>query len=454
MLPCRSYSVLVCRSNWSLRCRKGAPVRRLILLAVVALIGIGSVVPRLHAEGEQTIAVQAGGQMVLADFTTTAAETFTTVTSVSLWDGQAWSLIYRPSTGSTDFPIKPGNWLWIVSPRAQTITIAAPPPPPQVSDPKSCDFADATTAVFASTFQVITSQGSGTAFYIGDDEWLTAAHVVDSGGRIQLRTRTQRLTATLVGLDAPSDLALLRASGSDLTALEFADFDALRPGQTLGVAGFPGAAEDFASQPGHPSVSSGVLSRVVERESVTYIQTNAEVNPGNSGGPLFTACGAIVGVISQKYERYNDRPVEGIGYAVALPTIDEKLPHLRAGQIDTATPAVLVTDQDFGVTAICNMPWDETIGAYVPYETSEDCHDGGLAGIDPAERWDTWGYVLDWDNVWWRFDGSGEAISNSEFDAAFGQLSLGLHTAQIIEWLPETKEWTDWSEPYTFTITR
>ncbi len=272
-----------------------------MFLAIVVLLGIGAAVPRLHAEEPQSLAVEAGGQMVLADFTTTAAETFTTVTSVSLWDGEAWSLVYRPSTGSTDFPIKPGSWLWIDSPAAQTITIAAPPPPPGSSPGAGgiaeCAFVEATAMVFAATFQVITASGSGTAFYIGDDEFLTAAHVVEEGGRILLRTQTQRLEATLVGLDHASDLALLRADGSGLTALPFADFDVLRPGQTLGVAGFPGAAEAFASRLGQPSVSSGLLSRVAVQDGVTWIQTNAEVNPGNSGGPLFTACGQIVGVV-------------------------------------------------------------------------------------------------------------------------------------------------------------
>ncbi len=314
-----------------------------------------------------------------------------------------------------------------------------------------CNFTDATTTVFASTFQVITASGSGTAFYIGDGEFLTAAHVVDGGGRIQLRTQAQRLTATLVGLDGQSDLALLRADGTGLTALPFADHDALRPGQTLGVAGFPGVAEDFASRPGRPSVSSGVLSKIVERNGVTYIQTSAETNPGNSGGALFTDCGEIVGVIHGGFEEDSGRRIEGINYAVALPTIWEQLPHLRAGHID-ASPAASSTETSLPqVTAICNVPWDDTVGGYVEPTTAEACRVAGLSGVNFYDRWQWWGLnFLDHDAVQMRIDGGAPFANTIAGRSAFDLLAPGQHTVQIRE-SQEDGTWTEWGSSYTFT---
>ena len=166
----------------------------------------------------------------------------------------------------------------------------------------------------------MTSDGAGTAFYIGDDEWVTAAHVVDGGGSIRLRTDTFDRAATVIGLDDDADLALLRASGEGLTALSFGDHDALRVGQTLGLAGYP------VTVSGSASVTNGLLSKVVEADGITYLQTNAAANPGNSGGPLFTDCGAVVGVVVLKAVH---EAIEGIAWAVALPTIQETLPRLR-----------------------------------------------------------------------------------------------------------------------------
>ncbi len=433
-----------------------AAIRRWILLAVVALIGLGAMVPPLHAEDEQTITVQAGGQMVLADFTTTAAETFTTVTSVSLWDGEAWSLVYRPSTGTTDFPIKPGSWLWIVSPGAQTITIAAPPPPPGPipgGGPEvtagSCAFVDGAAHVAASTAQVLTPYGTGTAFYIGDDEWMTAAHVVAEGGRIRLGTETRELAATVIGRDDAADLALLRASGAGFTPLEFADYAALRLGETLGAAGYPILVT------GSPSVSDGLLSKFVTYDGIAYIQTSAEISPGNSGGPLFTTCGTIVGVNVWKVALLE---TEGVGFAVTIPTIEERLPRLRAGHIDaapsTAAPSTVVPSV-FGITAFCNEFWDARAGVYVPYGTAEACHAAGINGVDPLKQWNIWGDgFLRWEDLYFWISGGDWFWEWEDRDEMFLSLAPGQYWLYIIDKEDAHANGADAtvSDPYSFTI--
>ena len=423
-------------------------MRRVVLLLTI-LMGIGIAGPHLHAE--DSVEIQRGQQLVIWPLgETTADQVFRSVTvACQRQTNQNW-LCYIPEHRATNFTIRQGDVLWISSPLAQTIRLGGAPQTESAN--AGCNFTDATTAVFASTFQVITDSGSGTAFYIGDGEFLTAAHVVNGGGRIQLRTQEQRIAATLVGLDGHSDLALLRADDANLSALPFADHDALRPGQTLGVAGFPGVAESFASRPGRPSVASGVLSKIVERDGVTYIQTNAETNPGNSGGAVFTACGEVVGVVHGGFEEDGGRRIEGINYAVALPTIWEQLPHLRAGHMDSA--AAFQADPKPAVTALCNSQWDGDIGAYVDYETVDACRVAGLDGFDPWEP----------GHIFWNVDREAEEFffwipevgpfAWDAFSETFNQLAPGEHQISLALPDPVTGaiEQEDWGEPYTFTI--
>ncbi len=449
MPPCAGLLVSDGRSTHVLlRYGKGALVRRgFVVLVLVGWLMLGGA-PAVAAQAPpppQTLAVEAGGQTILADFTTTAAETFTTVTSVSLWDGEAWSLVYRPGTGNTDFPIKPGSWLWIVSPGAQIITIAAPPPPPgpDAAPAASCAFVDGAARVAAATAQVLTPYGLGTAFYIGDEEWVTAAHVVADGGRIRLRTETREATATVIGRDDAADLALLRASGAVLTALAFADYAALRLGETLGAAGYPNLVT------GSPSVSDGLLSKFVTYDGIAYIQTNAEISPGNSGGPLFTSCGHVAGVNVAKVV---GPAIEGISFAVTIPTIEDRLPRLRAGEGRGSAPLSTRTAAPLEISAVCS----EQRSADGEWQDSEfdECRAAGAAGVRTGRDWwvSMWMRgVENWDNLAYRFDG-GAAVAPSERNRAAQQLAPGRHTVEARE--QRGSQWTGWSAPYSFTVVR
>ena len=248
------------------------------------------------------------------------------------WQDETWlpyvPHIEAPSRLKTDYSLADGDTLYVISDGPVEITLGD-----TVPEAADCEFVDGTALVLAATAQVVTPGGAGTAFYIGDDEWVTAAHVVEGGGSIRLRTDTLDHPATVIGRDAAADLALLSASGEGLTALSFGDHDALRVGQSLGLAGYP------VTVSGSPSVTSGLLSKVVNAGGVTYLQTDAAANPGSSGGPLFTNCGAVVGVVVAKAV---GEEIEGIAWAVALPTVEAVLPRLREGQGTVAPPDEVV----------------------------------------------------------------------------------------------------------------
>jgi S1-C subfamily serine protease len=156
--------------------------------------------------------------------------------------------------------------------------------------------------------------GAGSAVTISRDGFLiTSAHVVAGaeGGRAQFASG-EETAFEVVGTDALSDLAVARVSGPELTAAELGDADALRVGQLvvalgnpLGFSGTVTAGVVSALGRSLPT-RDGALTRLVEN----VIQTDAALNPGNSGGALADWRGRVVGV---------NTAVAGVGLGLAVP---------------------------------------------------------------------------------------------------------------------------------------
>ena len=203
----------------------------------------------------------------------------------------------------------------------------APIADPLSVDDADCSFTESAPVVAASVFQVITDRGSGTAFYIGDDEFVTAAHVVEGVGTGQLRLRndTNDLTARIVGADFETDIAVLAAPGEGLAPLLFGSVSGLDLGHTLGVVGYP--VYETASA----SLVTGVLSRTEDHDTLgTLVQTDAAINPGNSGGPVIDRCGRVLGMAVLKLVGH---AIEGISYAISADTLVDRLPAAREAGI-------------------------------------------------------------------------------------------------------------------------
>ena len=158
------------------------------------------------------------------------------------------------------------------------------------------------------------AQGSGSAAAITPDGFLvTSAHVVEGAdkGRASMADGRE-LRFEVVGRDALSDLAVIRASGADLEPVSLGNADRLRVGQLvvavgnpMGLAGSVTAGVVSALGRSFPT-SDGRASRLVEN----VIQTDAALNPGNSGGALVDGRGRMVGV---------NTAVAGIGLGLAVP---------------------------------------------------------------------------------------------------------------------------------------
>jgi S1-C subfamily serine protease len=159
-----------------------------------------------------------------------------------------------------------------------------------------------------------TVAGGGSGVVITADGFLvTSAHVVAGGGRGQASFADGReLDFDVVGADRLSDLAVLRATGGSLAAAELGDAERLRVGQLVVAIGNP---YGFAG-----SVTAGVVSALgrslptraggAARLIENVIQTDAALNPGNSGGALADTHGRVVGI---------NTAVAGVGLGLAVP---------------------------------------------------------------------------------------------------------------------------------------
>lgn len=157
--------------------------------------------------------------------------------------------------------------------------------------------------------ETATGRGSGTGFVIAEGKLVTNHHVVAPPGGGTCETLEVafepgvRQKLTILEVDARRDLALASFEGSSPPPLKISAEDDLAKSAALIVIGFPGGADqnDDESWKYVPaSVSNGIVSRQhTDPDNVMVVQTNATMNPGNSGGPMLDTCGRVLGVATR-----------------------------------------------------------------------------------------------------------------------------------------------------------
>src|SRR4029078_6230170 len=153
---------------------------------------------------------------------------------------------------------------------------------------------------------------SGSGFVIQGGYIVTNNHVVDHANKMTVVLNDGReLSATLVGTDDKTDLAVIKVEGSNLPpALQWGDSNRSRPGDNVFAMGSPFGLGN--------TVTAGIVSArgrdIQSGPYDDYIQVDAPINQGNSGGPLFDQSGQVIGVNSAIYSPTGGNV--GIGFSI------------------------------------------------------------------------------------------------------------------------------------------
>lgn len=191
---------------------------------------------------------------------------------------------------------------------------------PACSSPSAMDLPKEIEDAFQAAPLVRVGDSHGSAVVISPDgHMLTAAHVVTGVEKAEVRFNSGlQLTAEVVATDPPQDIALMKLPGSGHECLPLATTEeaAARVGSDVLAIGAP-ASEDLSF-----SLSRGVVSGHREIQGYRFLQTDASLNPGNSGGPLLNRQGQIVGIVSFKIA---GQLFEGLGFGVPPSVIQSRL---------------------------------------------------------------------------------------------------------------------------------
>ena len=181
---------------------------------------------------------------------------------------------------------------------------------------------------------------SGSGFVIeGDGQILTNYHVIQNAERIMVKFSDGRsLQARVLGIDPDTDIALIKVDAKNLPVAPLGDSETLRVGEWVCAIGNPLAYEH--------TVTVGVVSylgrKLFDTSLDNYIQTDAAINFGNSGGPLINGRGEVVGINSAISQRASN-----IGFAVPINEARSILPQLRTeGRVARGYMGVTLSDVD------------------------------------------------------------------------------------------------------------
>jgi serine protease Do len=222
------------------------------------------------------------------------------------------------------------------------------------------------------------TRGVGSGFIVSADGIiLTNAHVVDGADEVSVKLTDKReFNAKVLGVDKTTDIAVLKIAAHDLPYVRIGDPKATKVGEWVVAIGQPFGFEN--------TVTAGIVSaksRSLPGDSyVPFIQTDAAVNPGNSGGPLFNLRGEVIGVNSQIFSRSGG--FQGLAFAVPIDVAmqvkdeiqhDGKVSHGRLG----------ITIQEVNQALAQNFGLQTPAGALVA--SVERGSPGEKAGLEPGD---------------------------------------------------------------------
>ncbi|WP_027009709.1 DegQ family serine endoprotease [Conchiformibius kuhniae] len=200
--------------------------------------------------------------------------------------------------------------------------------------------------------------GSG-VIISADGEILTNAHVVKGLNSIKVTLNDKReYTATVIGADEKSDIALLKIDADNLPAAKIGNPKELKSGEWVAAIGAPFGFDN--------SITAGIVSakgRSLPYETYTpFIQTDVAINPGNSGGPLFNLNGQVVGINSQIYSRSGG--FMGVSFAIPIDVAMNVAGQLKKnGKVQRGQLGVVIQEVSFDLSKAFGL--DKPVGALI-----------------------------------------------------------------------------------------
>ncbi|MBE0625915.1 MAG: Do family serine endopeptidase [Burkholderiales bacterium] len=222
------------------------------------------------------------------------------------------------------------------------------------------------------------THGLGSGFIVSPDGViLTNAHVVDGASDVTVKLTDKReFKAKVIGVDKPSDVAVLKIDAKNLPTVKLDPADDVKVGEWVVAIGSPFGFDN--------SVTAGIVSgksrSLPDATYVPFIQTDVAVNPGNSGGPLFNAKGEVIGINSQIYTRSGG--YQGLSFAIPIDVVmhvkDQLLQHgsVTRGRLG-------VTIQDVNQALADSFGLKQPAGALVSSVNKDGA--AALAGLEPGD---------------------------------------------------------------------
>ena len=220
--------------------------------------------------------------------------------------------------------------------------------------------------------QTATGVSTGSGFIISSDGYVcTNYHVVEGATDLAVITAdSTEYEATLVGYDETNDVAVLKVEGENLPYVTIGSSDDLVVGDQVVAIGNPLGELTSTQTVGYVSAKDRDVT--TEGTAINMIQTDAAINSGNSGGPLFNMYGEVVGITTAKYSgtTSSGASIEGIGFAIPIDDVIGMIEDLtQYGYITGAYLGVMVKDMDSDVASAYGLP----VGAYILEVTDGYC---------------------------------------------------------------------------------
>jgi len=222
--------------------------------------------------------------------------------------------------------------------------------------------------------QLSPREAVGSGFIISEDGFVvTNHHVVADAVEITVHLTDRReFAATVIGLDEPSDLALLKIDAQGLPTVQMGDSDRVRVGDWVLAIGSPFGLE-FSAAAGIVSAKGRSMRGASQYNYMSFIQTDVAINQGNSGGPLFNLDGEVIGINSQILSSTGTSA--GISFSIPSNVALNVIGQLReSGAVQRGLLGVQIKDVDFALAESFQLerPYGAFVDVVSPGSPAED----------------------------------------------------------------------------------